>query len=361
MIGVEKRTGAVRAHLHQCAFGGISQKPTCFSGTLHGLIELNHITCPGLSDDHQHGVSIGPDGSGGFHTRRLQAYPSDLCEQLALRVIRTLQYMAYNQCGPTGALRQDDAMAAPRVTSWSTTGSAALAGITMLNEASSKSFSVCLHQQQSAVYVHVDDTVLISDVKAERLHSDALLAEVVQGLEGIGFEVSQQAKSCDMEKVVGYEIVKTPAMFRLPTRKQVLLRDALRELAGRPSVNINILRSLIGVWIFGALLRRELLSIPHSIFHFMDEFHGKTVVWWESARAEVRAMANLVCFMSCHVGSKWCPWLFATDSMGENEVDYGSYGICATALQPGEFEQLLKHGEAPGLAVARLDGTGGAK
>ena len=109
------------------------------------------------------------------------------------------------------------------------------------------------------------------------------------------------------------------------------------------------------------MLRRELLSMPHIFFHFMGEFQGVTVQWRESARREVRCMANLVCYMYCHVGSKWCSWLFVTDAMGENEHDHGRFGICATELRPGEFHTLLRHGEAPGLTVARLDSVGGAR
>ena len=47
--------------------------------------------------------------------------------------------------------------------------------------------------------------------------------------------------------------------------------------------------------------------------------------------------------------------------MGENEHDHGGFGICATELRPGEFHTLLRHGEAPGLTVARLDSVGGAR
>lgn len=59
VMGVEERTGAKRAILRQCAFGGISQKPICFSGTLVGLDELGGTWCPALSECHQHGKSIG--------------------------------------------------------------------------------------------------------------------------------------------------------------------------------------------------------------------------------------------------------------------------------------------------------------
>ena len=81
MLGIEERTGAKRILLHQCAFGGIAVKPTCFAGTVHGLAELDQVHCPGLWEHHWHGPSVGPDGRGGFLTRRLQD-PSELCRQL---------------------------------------------------------------------------------------------------------------------------------------------------------------------------------------------------------------------------------------------------------------------------------------
>ena len=361
MIGVEQRTGATRALLHQCAFGGISVKPTCFSGSIHGLDELNGIECPGVSNHHFHGPSVGPDGEGGFLTRRLQAYPSELCKQLAERIVRTLKWMRSTNAGPTGALKVSSDLAAPRITAWSTQSRGSRGGVAVLNESSAKCFSTVVDERQSAVYVHVDDTVLISDSAAKELHSDELLGEVVGGLSSLGFEVSQQARDGQLEKVVGYEVVRHPASFRLPLKKQLLLKEALLQVASGRMVQIDVLRSLVGMWIFGALLRRELLSIPHSVFHFMDEHQGETTVWWESARQEIKAMAVMVPYMSCHLGSKWGPWLFATDAMGQNDFDFGGFGIVATPLQEGEVATLLSQGEAPGLTVARLDSVGGAK
>jgi hypothetical protein len=52
--------------------------------------------------------------------------------------------------------------------------------------------------------------------------------------------------------VVGYEVVKKPALFRLPLKKQCLLYASLHELAGRKLVQIDVLRSLVGMWIFGS-------------------------------------------------------------------------------------------------------------
>ena len=67
-------------------------------------------------------------------------------------------------------------------------------GVTMSNEASSKCFASVLSERQSAVYIHVDDTVIVSDVSAKQLHSNSLLDPVVDGLEDLGIEVSQQPK-----------------------------------------------------------------------------------------------------------------------------------------------------------------------
>ena len=118
------------------------------------------------------------------------------------------------------------------------------------------------------------------------------------------FQCCVKEKDGDVEKVVGYEVVRKPAEFRLLLRKMVLLREALLYLAGRPVVSTEVLRSLMGMWIFGALLRRELLSIPHSLFRFIDKHAGETIGWWPTARREVRTMA------ACHqpdARSCWSP------------------------------------------------------
>lgn len=292
MIGLEERTNAVRAILHQCPFGGPVPKLTCFAGTLDGLSELDGIRCPGLSDTHQHGHSIGRDPQGGFYTRRLQAYPSDLCKELAIRITRTLGKFYATFTGPTGALTTGASLSRPRITAWSTQASGPSAGITLLNEAVAKQYTCSLGTNQSAVYVHVDDTVIISDAKAGPLHSDHILTQVVTDLEEIGFKVSQVDKDADVEKVVGYEVRRKPAQFRLPGKKMCLIRDSLLELANARTVDVAVLRAVVGMWVFGALLKRELLAIPHSLFHFMDEYDNKRARWWESARQEVMAVVT---------------------------------------------------------------------
>ena len=361
LIQMERRVGARRVHFDQCPFGGIVPKATTLSGNLIGMEEIDGVRCPGVSQSHTHGSSIGRAPDGSFYTRRLQTYPSDLCWHMARMLFLTICHMAENNTGPTGALRQADDVDAPRITSWSVWANTGKQGVVLLNESTARNQSLLIDERQSAVYVHVDDTVFISDAASKEMHSDQLLRQAVGGLEAVGFQVTQQVFSGELEKVVGYEIVEKPAQFRFPLKKAALLQIALRGLAGQKLVAIDSLRSLVGMWIFGSLLKRELLSVPHAVFHFMDEFEGLVVPWWETARQEVKAMANLMSQMFCHVGSPVSHWLFATDAMGQNDLDFGGYGIAMTEVDNMEIKALLRQGEVAGKTIARLDGFQGTK
>ncbi|CAL1127775.1 unnamed protein product, partial [Cladocopium goreaui] len=329
--------------------------------TLDGLKGLDGIRCPGVSKDHVHGISIERMASGAFHTRRLQEYPPKLCEAMADMVLQTLLRMRAGSTGPTGALHLREHVAVPRIPAWSTWAAQRGRGIVILNEASSRRQNVILDNKQSAVYVHVDDTVILSDGSMGPMFSDLILKEVVDGLEKVGFSVSQQERDKEVEKVVGYEVCRCPATFMLPKKKMVLLTEALKYVASCRKVNTRVLRALVGVWIFGALLRRELLSVPHSIFHFMEEHENMTVVWWQSAREEAIAMARLTCLMSCHVGAKLHSWIFATDAMGANEFDHGGYGIVTTKAMEKELAELVRSSETQGRVIAQLGSLGGSK
>ncbi len=361
LVEMEKRVNRRRVHFHQCPFGGISPKLTTFSGNLVNLERIDNVRCPGESASHVHGKSIGRAPDGSFYTRRLQTYPVGLCRLMAEMIFDTLVNMHQRKSGPTGALHQPGELPAPRITAWSCWASGSKSGIAMLNETSSRCQKLIVDDNQAAAYIHVDDTVFLSTTKQGELHSDALMDVAVGSLEKVGFGVTQQMRSAEVEKVVGYEVISRPPQFRLPLRKMALLNLALMELTTRQKVVVDILRSLVGMWIFGSLLRRELLSIPHVLFHFMEENDGDTVQWWCSARDEVRAMARLTSLMVCDLGSPILPILFGTDAMGANEIDQGGHGIVATKLEQAEKRVLLKLGELPGRSIARLDGCQGTR
>lgn len=100
MTSMEARVGAHRTLLHQCPFGGTVPKLTYLSETLDGLLNLDGIRCPGVSQFHQHGASIGRAADGSFHTKYLQTYPPKLCEAMTKLVVKTLLHFRGTNTGP---------------------------------------------------------------------------------------------------------------------------------------------------------------------------------------------------------------------------------------------------------------------
>lgn len=236
MCNLEKRVGAMRVHLHQCAFGGLAPKLTTLSGNLDGMEEVDGVRCPGVSSTHQHGISIERNPEGGFYAKRLQTYPPRLCEALAMMIFKTLTRYASTMTGPTGALQLADYVAAPKVTSWSSSCATRPFGITMLNEATARSFSVRVNSRQAGAYIHVDDAVFISSGGDGPVHRNRLLDKAVAGLEKVGFQVSQQSRAGCLDKAVGYEVVQRPTEFGLPRKKMALLREALLFAANQKNM-----------------------------------------------------------------------------------------------------------------------------
>jgi hypothetical protein len=103
-------------------------------------------------------------------------------------------------------------------------------------------------------------------------------------------------------------------------------------------------------------LNRDLMSIPHSIFSFIDKHESQIATWWPSARNEFRAMAYVTPLMRADLGSPLAATVFGTDAMGSNARDAGGFGIVGTVL---DHETLLRTFEAshtPGFTVSRLSG-----
>ncbi len=76
----------------------------------------------------------------------------------------------------------------------------------------------------SAFYLHVDDGLIISNTGTK---ADSIMNATADGLEEIGFSVKERVRSCDIEKTVGYEIVKQLPGLRFPARKGMLLAKSM--------------------------------------------------------------------------------------------------------------------------------------
>ena len=75
-------------------------------------------------------------------------------------------------------------------------------------------------------------------------------------MEKVGISLSKQDRNKEVE-LVGYRVWGSPATFMQPKKRMVGLKEAWKYVASGKQVNTRVLRALVGVWISGALLRRE--------------------------------------------------------------------------------------------------------
>ena len=350
-FGFQRRTDSVQYIFDQCMVGGLARKRTTMSTDLDGF-------GPGLAycdGKHQHGRSSGKDSEGRYVSARLATYPSQLCRLIAIAVLTTLLNFDRTGRGPTGWKRCE--VSVRRITQWSrfTSGGDRLS-TAFLNETAIHGKGVVLGKSQAAIYVHVDDTATItsgSSLKQARLAANGLMHSAADALTKTGFKVTDRREAGPAQRIVGYELEESPARLRAPALKALMIRSALLFVASLHEVDTHVIRSLLGSWLWLALLRRELLSIPQKVFSFIDRFEGLRVTIWPSVRRELLAMAKTVGALYADVGAPLAPTICATDAMGADSGDCGGFGVVAADVPMEIFEDVIRLGARPGKALQR--------
>ena len=224
----------------------------------------------------------------------------------------------------------------------------------MLNEDAIRGRSVILQGQQRACYIHVDDGIVLGSGNVGS--TDKVMHGCADALAARGFVTEDRTPDGELTKVIGYSPQRHPARLNLPQDRAVQLALSLRALARAPQVDVDLLRSVIGVWVWAALLRRDLLSIPQAVFGFIQKFEGTIAPWWPSARREVHTMSCVVIAMYADLGAELAQTVFATDAMGSNETDCGGYGVVVADVDRATVRDCYEEGLQPGFTVCRLDG-----
>ena len=143
--------------------------------------------------------------------------------------------------------------------------------------------------------------ICMSTMSTTASKSDELMHTAANALSDVGFKVTDRQPSGIATKVVGYSILHDPPRFSFPKERGVKLQHAMRWNASRPFVQVSVVHSLTGIWLHGALLRRELLSVPFHLFRFLETCQNQTVRWWKSAQKGFLTMASLICYMEARV------------------------------------------------------------
>ena len=94
-----------------------------------------------------------------------------------------------------------------------------------------------------------------------------------EAFEEAGFDVPTQERlqPSEVDKAIGYRILRQPAMLCLPQKKLFPLEQALMRTSHMKMIDAEIVRALVGLYNFGALLNRCLLSIPHAVYTFLEK------------------------------------------------------------------------------------------
>ncbi|CAK0839421.1 unnamed protein product [Prorocentrum cordatum] len=203
----------------------------------------------------RHLVEHPEDNRGKFNTSHLQTYPRELCDKIASITFDAppRRFHAENARPTSGQVPEG---ARPRVSAWGERCSLRRA-VAIRNEDAARGRGLVLRQRRLGLYLHVDDGVCIGPGEhpgaANRL-------------------MEQLADELELTKVVGYEVIKRPVSLRLPNQKRVAIAQELERPSRAEWVHTDDARSIVGSWVWGALLRRDLLSIPSAVFKFLDLF-----------------------------------------------------------------------------------------
>ena len=203
--------------------------------------------------------------------------------------------------GPSGAVHQGKGVGGR--THYSTTPSPSRKmGFTILNELNEQGGYVRLGWDQGAIYLHVDDTLVFTS-RSSAVTADAVMECISQHMESLGFLVPERFSSQSIWKAIGYELDQPSGRFMLPIKRQVQLSSALLGLSGCHYVDVDILRCILGVFMFGAQLRRGAMSVPHACYRMVELCPEKVVRMWPSVSQELRAMSRLVplLFVDCTI------------------------------------------------------------
>ena len=155
------------------------------------------------------------------------------------------------------------------------------------------------------------------------------------------------------DRIVGCEIEACPARVRVPQRKAALMHKALKLTTSKEWVHLDHMASVLGVWIWAALLARHWLSAPQHPFQFARQAEPRWRRLWPSARREAIAMQRGIIGLYADLGAPLQPLVFTSDAEGAQDSDAGGYGIAAAAANSEIVEKLWDAGTKPGVAVAK--------
>ncbi len=222
----------------------------------------------------------------------------------------------------------------------------------VLNESCPQGRRIMLDETQGATYLHVDDGLFLTPPRAGVCAKD-LMESAATDLEALGFKVPDRRSGDTLDKIVGYAIQVNPLRFTVPPHKLALLHESLSFLIACRRVHTGLLRSILGSWLFAALLRRETLSCLQHIYTFLERFEDEWTSLWPSVRRELVVMRSLLPLLWYAPNYPISGTVLATDAMTSPERS--AFGIVAADVSVERARKILQSAKRLGHSLARDD------
>ncbi|CAK0825147.1 unnamed protein product, partial [Prorocentrum cordatum] len=119
------------------------------------------------------------------------------------------------------------------------------------------------------------------------------------------------------------------------------VRLAIAAILEDGFVSEKILHRIVGRFTWSAILRRCLLSIPHSIYRFIEVAGDSPVKIWPAVARELRWMMALLPLAYTDSKRPWSTRVVATDTEGANVADNEGFGI---VVNPFDLQTVREWG-----------------
>jgi len=178
-----------------------------------------------------------------------------------------------------------------------------------------------MEQGVVAVYVHLDDVAVIS---SSATLTGAICDIIKEGMETIHFVCTERWVTDTDNKFIGFSADRSPARWAPTPMRLGDMDRALEMLSQANWVLVNFVHTVLSIFVWMALARRECLSIPQVLFQFTRDTTAQYRRLWPSARRELLNMRGALPLLSAALYRPVFPIVFAQDAAVEGDAMVGT-------------------------------------
>jgi len=196
-----------------------------------------------------------------------------------------------------------------------------------------------------------------------------LVADVAKAaLEALRFIVTTGNAIDDRVPYVGFVACRRPARWQPAALRLGNLDRALEFLLTLSTVQVDLVHTVLGGFMWLAGLWRFAMAIPHAVYTFVRAHEGEEVYLWDSVRRELEMMRGILPFLYADLARGSLPVVLAQDAAAEEEKVYGhnrrhfgAYALAASVPPQREIRAVLGNIQTIGRSYVVPERSGSVK